>query len=198
MDPDRSAGSGSSGDSPDEDWGIGPVPAGYRFFQRRILIATTLVQGAASGDASRDAGVARAFERGRALLRSWGPQIGAGMRVEGSSASTEVGETATLRTRVCGVLPLRALTRIHWVADDRDRAGFGYETLPGHPEDGRESFVVTRGVGTEGFEEVWFTVTAYSKPAAWYARLGGPVTRMLQLRYANKYLVAIARAARAR
>ena len=61
-----------------------------------------------------------------------------------------------------------------------------------HPETGRESFVVTRSPGPEGFEEVWFTVTAYSRAASWYARLGGPVTRIIQKRYANKYLLAVA------
>jgi uncharacterized protein (UPF0548 family) len=150
------------------------------------------------GPAADDPALAWAFERGRALVRVWGPQVGAGLRVEGSAASTSLGETATLLVRVGGVLPLRAPVRICWTVDTREGAGFAYETLRGHPEDGRESFVVTRGLGVDGFEGVWFTVTAYSKPATWYARLGGPVTRMLQHRFANKYLLAVAKAAQAR
>lgn len=177
-----------------EDWGLGPVPEGYERFQRRILLGTALIPGAAPDDA----GLARSFERARALLRIWGPQVGAGMRVTGSTASTALGETATLRIRVGGVLPLTAPVRICWTADSPEQAGFAYETLPGHPEDGRESFVVTRGVGAAGFDEVWFTVSAYSRPASVLARLGGPVTRMVQLRYANKYLMAVAKASRAR
>ena len=70
--------------------------------------------------------------------------------------------------------------------------GFAYETLPGHPENGKESFVVTRVRTPDGFDEVWFTVTAYSKPALWCSRLGGPVTRIIQNRHTNKYLRAMA------
>ena len=177
-----------------EDWGLGPVPEDYRSFQRKVLISTALVPGVGPDDA----GLARSFERARALVRIWGPQAGARMRLLGSTASVAVGETATLRVRVGGILPVSAPVRICWTVDSPERAGFAYETLPGHPEDGRESFVVTRGVGAEGFEEAWFTVSAYSKPASVLARLGGPVTRMIQHRYANKYLLAIAKAARTR
>jgi uncharacterized protein (UPF0548 family) len=168
------------------EWGLGPTPDGHHFLQRRILIASAFAPD------SDDAAISRAFERARALLRVWGPQVGAGMRVEGSATSSLVGETAVLRTRIAGVLPMRAPVRVSWTVDDRDRAGFAYETLPGHPESGRESFVVTRSPSPEGFEEVWFTVTAYSRPAAWCSRLGGPVTRVIQKRYANKYLLAVA------
>ena len=71
--------------------------------------------------------------------------------------------------------------------DGSDWAGYAYEALPGHPVLGRESFYVTR---TDGLVE--FTVTAFSKPAVWYSRLGGPVTRVVQNRYTNKYLLAMA------
>ena len=90
--------------------------------------------------------------------------------------------------RIAGVVPLRAPVRI--IAADFDHAdfaGFAYETLPGHPERGREAFYVTR---TDGLVE--FTVTAFSKPAAWYSRLGGPITHVVQNRYTNKYLLAMA------
>lgn len=160
--------------------GIGPTPLGFHHFERRIRLG--------SGD-----GADPAFERGRALLRVWGPQVGAGIRVEGGEVSPAVGNTAVLHARIGGVLRMHAPLRVCWTVDVPGRAGFAYETLPGHPEHGRESFVVTRvRDDASGVDDVWFTVEAYSRPAAWYARLGGPVSRMIQLRYANKYLLAMA------
>jgi uncharacterized protein (UPF0548 family) len=139
------------------------------------------------------------------MLRAWGPQIGAGMRVEVDAAADavargnaedsfaplpapSVGLEGRLVARVAGVVPLRAPFRV--VAadfDSADHAGYAYETLPGHPERGREAFYVTRGEGL-----VEFTVMAFSQPALWYSRLGGPVTRIVQNRYTNKYLLALA------
>jgi uncharacterized protein (UPF0548 family) len=154
--------------------GIGETPDGYRRFQRRIRLGTDDL----------------AFERGRAMLRAWGPQIGAGMRLDVGGVPVK-GGTDVLRVRIAGIVPIRAPFVVCWTTDERDRAGHAYQTLPGHPEDGRESFIVTRDRTDHG-TEVWFTVTAYSRPAAWFARLGGPVTRILQNRYTNKYLLAMA------
>lgn len=33
---------------------------------------------------------------------------------------------------------------------------------------------------------VWFTVTAFSRPARWYTRLAGPVVPFLQMRCARR------------
>jgi uncharacterized protein (UPF0548 family) len=139
------------------------------------------------------------------MLQAWGPQIGAGMRVEvGSAGGIEAGSEAEdaftplpapsvglegrLISRVAGVVPLRAPFRVIAADfDSADHSGYAYETLPGHPERGREAFYVTRGEGI-----VEFTVMAFSQPALWYSRLGGPVTRIIQNRYTNKYLLAMA------
>ena len=148
------------------------------------------------------------------MLQAWGPQIGAGMRVEvDSAAATEtaaadldtdsdsdaedafaplpapsVGLEGRLISRVAGLIPLYAPFRVITAEfDSADHAGYAYETLPGHPERGREAFYVTRGEGL-----VEFTVMAFSQPALWYSRLGGPVTRIVQNRYTNKYLLAMA------
>lgn len=172
-------------------WGLGPTPPGHRWFQRRVQLV-------AAFDAA-DPALDRTFERARALLRAWGPQVGAGLRIEGAGlppAAPEVGVTAVLRMRLAGVMPIAAPVRVIWTADTPERAGFAYEALPGHVEAGRESFVVTRGTGPEGLAEVWFTVTAYSRPAAWYARLGGPAARLVQHRITVRYLRAMAVAAR--
>jgi uncharacterized protein (UPF0548 family) len=173
------------------DAALGPTPDGYRYFRRSIPLAHALDH--------RDAESDRAFERARAMLRAWGPQLGAGMRIAVETPADaedgfaplpppSVGLQGQLISRVAGVVPLRAPFRVITAEfDSPDYAGYAYETLPGHPERGREAFYVTRGEGL-----VEFTVMAFSQPAVWYSRLGGPVTRIIQNRYTNKYLLAMA------
>ena len=58
------------------------------------------------------------------------------------------------------------------VEDDR-RRGFVYGTLPGHPEQGEESFSVEQAAdGTVSFELV-----AFSRGGRWFTVLGAPVAR---------------------
>ena len=80
-----------------------------------------------------------------------------------------------------------------WTADDARRAGFGYGTLPGHQASGEESFLVEED--DEG--RVWFSVTAFSRPARLPMRLGGPVARLAQQGYARLCGRALKRLCRA-
>ena len=77
--------------------------------------------------------------------------------------------------------------RIVYVVDEADRFGFAYGTLPGHPEQGEEAFIVeSRADG-----DVRFSVTAFSRPAGTVAKLGAPITRMIQRRVTAGYLNAL-------
>jgi uncharacterized protein (UPF0548 family) len=187
----ESAGVTPEGPGTLDAWGLGPTPPGHRLDQRRIQLA-------AAFDPA-DPGLNRVFERARALLRAWAPQLGAGMRIDGVGmppAVPEVGVEAVLRVRLAGLLPIAAPVRVTWTVDAPDGSGFAYEALPGHVTAGRESFVVTRETSAEGIAEVWFTVTAYSRPAAWYARIAAPAARFVQRRIMVRYLRAMAVAAR--
>jgi uncharacterized protein (UPF0548 family) len=79
-------------------------------------------------------------------------------------------------------------SRARWsgFATSRTRTGYGFGTLPGHPEHGEEAFLVTRDAGGRA----WFEVRAFSRPATWYARLGGPVTHRFQDRVTDGYVSA--------
>ena len=59
------------------------------------------------------------------------------------------------------------------------RSAFAYGTLAAHAERGEERFLVE--LLPDG--RVWYDVLAFSRPHHWLARLGGPVTRWLQLRF---------------
>jgi uncharacterized protein (UPF0548 family) len=65
--------------------------------------------------------------------------------------------------------------------------------LPGHPERGEEAWLVS----LDERERVWADIRAFSRPRAWYARLGGPLTHALQDRVTDRYVRALARAATA-
>ena len=77
---------------------------------------------------------------------------------------------------------IRAPCRIVWTEETEHRAGWAYGTLAGHPESGEESFVVHR----DGADDVWLTVTAFSRPAAWYTRAAGLLVPYLQRLYARR------------
>ncbi|CAL9290609.1 DUF1990 domain-containing protein [Streptomyces pseudogriseolus] len=103
-------------------------------------------------------------------------EMGVGVDASAERAASDVDVTVTL----AGVV--RAPCRVVWAEEEYRRAGWAYGTLAGHPESGEEAFVVHRtGDGT-----VWLTVSAFSRPARWYARAGGPATRTLQHAYARR------------
>ncbi|MFJ8307959.1 MULTISPECIES: DUF1990 family protein [unclassified Streptomyces] len=153
------------------------LPAGYRVFRRRIPVGRG----------------PEAFERAGAHVLAWGAQSGAGFGVFPRTPAVP-GATALVLLRVPGLPWPRMIIpcRVVWTVRAADRIGFAYGTLPGHPECGEESFVVGRDA--DGL--VWFEVAAFSRPAAWYARLGGPVTRLLQDLATRRYLRGVAAAVR--
>lgn len=69
-------------------------------------------------------------------------------------------------------------------------SGFGYGTLPGHPERGEEAFLAH--LYEDG--DVAFEVRAFSRPATAFLTLGSPVSRRVQALITHRYVDA-ARAA---
>ncbi|GAA2769635.1 DUF1990 family protein [Streptomyces showdoensis] len=122
-----------------------------------------------------------AFETAGAAVTTWRMHRASGARVTSEAVRAEPGVTVEVSM---GLGPVRftAPCQVIWTAYTETETGFAYGTLAGHPECGEESFVVD--LREDG--SVWFTVTAFSRAAAWYARLGGPVVRALQLAYARR------------
>ncbi|MCW7944261.1 hypothetical protein AAW14_20030 [Streptomyces hygroscopicus] len=119
-----------------------------------------------------------AFRRASGALFSWEMHraAGFGMRTDAERAAVDTDVTVTLGGMI------KAPCRVVWTLEEPRRAGWAYGTLPGHPECGEEAFVVNRtGDGT-----VWLTITAFSRPAKWYTRAGGPATRGVQHAYARR------------
>ncbi|MEU6011185.1 DUF1990 domain-containing protein [Streptomyces sp. NPDC001698] len=118
------------------------------------------------------------FRRASEAVMTWEMHRALGVGIEASADRAAPGIDVTVT--LAGVV--RAPCRVVWTEQEPRRAGWAYGTLPGHPECGEESFLVDRtGDGT-----VWLTVTAFSRPAKWYARAAGPATRGLQHAYARR------------
>lgn len=128
------------------------------------------------------------FERAGEAVLNWAAQRGAGIRVvPDRPARTDLTFVLVLRLPIGFVL---ATARVVQVVQSDDCIGFAYGTLPSHPEEGEEVFLVRRAGG-----RVTFEVAAFSRPRDPLARLGAPVTRWLQLRTNNIYLQALRRVA---
>jgi len=119
-------------------------------------------------------------------LRRWEMHTRSGLSVFPDGVSLAVDQTILVIIRqgpVATIAPCRVVSLI----DEVDRFGFAYGTLPGHPEQGEEAFVVERG--DDGV--VRFAVTAFSRPRGWLVRLGGPLSRRIQKRATAAYLDAM-------
>ncbi|GAA4470804.1 hypothetical protein GCM10023170_088220 [Phytohabitans houttuyneae] len=88
-----------------------------------------------------------------------------------------------------GPLRLMIPCRVVYVVDEADRRGFAYGTLPGHPEQGEEAFLMTRA----STGEVNLHIRAFSRPATLLARGGGKFTRTIQEYATDRYVKAIQR-----
>lgn len=84
--------------------------------------------------------------------------------------------------------------RIAYVFDEPgeiDRFGFAYGTLPEHAERGEERFMVE---WRRADDSVWYDLLSYSQPNHRLARLGGPLARQTQKRFAEESKLAMLRA----
>jgi uncharacterized protein (UPF0548 family) len=145
----------------------GPLPAGYHHIQKSAVIG----RGRNRFEEAADKGM------------QWGMLRGAGLRIEATTDVAAVGSEVVVHLG-----PLRAPCRVVYVVDDPDRRGFAYGTLPGHAETGEERFAVRYDPATD---EVFAEVTAFSRHATWWSRLGSPVTSVAQRVITDRYLRAL-------
>jgi uncharacterized protein (UPF0548 family) len=150
----------------------GPLPAGYHHVRREVAVG--------SGRA--------AFERAADALFSWRMHRDAGLTVTGTAEPPAPGTVVVLRAGL-GPFQLAIPCRVIYTVDEADRRGFAYGTLPGHPERGEEAFMIV--MAATGMVSV--RIRAFSRPASLLARVGGPLTRMVQEHVTDRYVDAIRR-----
>lgn len=73
-------------------------------------------------------------------------------------------------------------------AGEISTSAFAIGTLRGHAERGEERFQVE---WHRADDSVWFEILAFARPHHWLARLGAPITRSLQRKFAAEALHAV-------
>ncbi len=126
------------------------------------------------------------FERAASQLLAGVVQRRAGATVQLSEVPLREGTHVQMQLRL-GPLKYRIPCVVVWAERTTDSCGFAYGTLPGHPERGEERFEIC--LTPSG--EVIFRIVAFSAPARWFTRLGGPIARLVQSRMTDRYLRAL-------
>jgi len=155
----------------------GSAPAGYHRDHNRILLGS----GAA------------VFAAAVAALRRWQMFDLGWLELIPADAPIEVNVTVCVRVRHFGFWSLNAC-RIVYVIDEDElvkRYGFAYGTLADHAERGEERFTIE---WNRADDSVCYDILAYSQPRHRLARLGYPLARMMQKRFARDSKQAMRRA----
>ncbi|MEE9280170.1 MAG: DUF1990 domain-containing protein [Myxococcota bacterium] len=136
-----------------------------------------------------------AFTRARRALSRWRMFEVGWAELLWPDAQIETGTVVALLARGAGLWTLNAARIVYTVdefaeAEEIERFGFAYGTLPGHVARGEERFSIEWSREDNG---VWYDVLAFSRPRL-PARLAYPYTRALQRRFARDSLAALGRA----
>ncbi len=155
----------------------GEPPPGYRANQARVRLG----RGAA------------AFAAGKSALRAWEQFPGGWVELCFPDVPIEPGRVVAVLARALGVWWLNACRIVSVVDEEGPGAcfGFAYGTLPGHAASGEERFLIEWDPSDDS---VWYEVSSFSQPHGWLARLGRPIARALQARFARESAEAMRRA----
>ena len=96
-------------------------------------------------------------------------------------ARIEVGSVIAMEPRTLGLWTFN-LSRIVEVIDLSDRFGFIYATTKCHVECGEERFLIEYHSATQ---QVWYDLEAISRPVHLFARIGLPISRAFQHKFAR-------------
>lgn len=125
------------------------------------------------------------WERAAREVLRWRVKTQSGFTVDHDGPVT-ASERVTVTARVFGIAIVEPVQVVD-VVDEPDRVGFSYRTLPGHPVDGEEAFIVDRSG-----DEVRLTVRSLTRPASaqpWL--MFHPLLRIAQTVVRRRYLRAL-------
>jgi uncharacterized protein (UPF0548 family) len=155
------------------------VPAGYNVDHHRVLLGL--------GETT--------WQRAVEAIRAWRMFSMPWVNLHSSSAPIQVGTDVAVSVHHFGFYSLNAC-RIVYIVDDDDpmkRFGFAYGTLVEHAESGEERFTVE---WNRDDDRVWYDILAFSRPRQMLARLGYPLSRSLQKKFANGSKLAMLQSVR--
>jgi len=138
-----------------------------------------------------------AFERAKLALHEWRHFELGWVEIFPKNSSIEPGTTVAILVHHFWFWSLNGCRVVYELGDRPDDTSFGfaYGTLTNHAEIGEEIFQVS--ISPES-EEVSYRIRAASRPRAALARIGYPITRVLQARFRRDSIAAMQRAVRNR
>lgn len=150
----------------------GPLPAGYHHLEEEAVLGR-----------GRDV-----FTSASNGLRTWQAHHFMGVRVFPIDAPLAAGTTVvvSLGPRFGAIA---APCRVIAVVDEPRRFGFAYGTLPGHPEQGEESFVAS----IADDDTVRFAIKAFSRHGDPLTRISGPLGHKMQSLATHGYIRSLKR-----
>lgn len=135
-----------------------------------------------------------AFERAKAAITSWRMFDFDWIHVEPADAPIAEGSTVAIVAKTYKVWtasPARIFAIIDQHEGDQERFGFTYGSLPGHAEQGIESFCVEYN---HADQSAWYDLHSFSRPGRWFTSLTPWLTRRVQARFARDSMGAMERA----
>jgi uncharacterized protein (UPF0548 family) len=134
-----------------------------------------------------------AFRRAKLALAEWRHFDFGWVELFPRGAAIEPGSVVAVLVHHLGFWSLNGCRVVYTPGDRRTGASFGfaYGTLTNHAELGEEIFEVSLAAKTE---EVVYRIRAVSKARATMARIGYPLTRMIQARFRRDSIAALRRA----
>ena len=132
------------------------------------------------------------WQRAVEAIRAWKMFSMPWVNLYWPSAEITVGTDVAVSVLHFGFYSLNAC-RIVWVVDEEGlikRFGFAYGTLAEHAESGEERFTIE---WDRNKDEVWYDILAFSRPRQILAKLGYPLSRLLQKRFAEGSKAAMLR-----
>jgi uncharacterized protein (UPF0548 family) len=124
------------------------------------------------------------WQRAANAIRAWKMFSMPWVSLHWPSAPILVGMDVAVSLHHFGFYSLNAC-RVVYVVDEEGlikRFGFAYGTLAEHAESGEERFTIEWNRDDDG---VWYDILAFSRPRQMLARVGYPLSRSLQKRFAE-------------
>lgn len=147
------------------------LPRGYRHLQAQVEVGRGRQR----------------YEQLAEQLLGWQIHARSGLRLQVSDQRVRQG-SLVIATLPLGPFKINSRCRVVYLVEEDRRTGFGYGTLPGHPERGEERF----GVELTEDDRVIFDLRAFSRNAWLLSRLGAPVSNRVQAMVNRRYLAAAA------
>jgi uncharacterized protein (UPF0548 family) len=150
------------------------VPSQYNLDRNRILLGR--------GDLT--------WRRAVEAIRGWRMFNMPWVRIYWPTTPLEIGADVAVSVSHFGFYSLNACRIVYVIDEDKPikRFGFAYGTLAEHAETGEERFSVEWNLAKD---EVWYDILAFSRPQKKLAKLGYPLSRMLQRRFAAASMAAM-------